>query len=212
MFALVAIPVALLVLWMMFQHKPDWYRVAEVDEAALRRTRTETAQLIEHISERIVHRKTVHVTLEQAQVNEWLACLPETLPELRLALPRQIDSWVVSFGATELLIGGHYDDGTWRAILNAAFDVRLSPDGRSIVVTLRDIRGGSLSVPKAVLDTLLEQLGDGIASLEGIESLDDLRSGVAIPNRFIWPNGKRPIRIGKIDMSEGKIELTLEPL
>lgn len=212
MFALVAIPVAVLVLWMMFQHRPDWYRVPQVDEAALRRTRTETAQLIDRISERVVHRKTVLVTLEEAQVNEWLACLPETLPELRRALPRQIDSWVVSFGATELLIGGHYDDGTWRAILNAAFDLRLSPDGRSVIVTLHDVRGGSLSVPQPVLDTLLDQLRDGIASLEGVESLADLRSGIAIPNRFIWPNGKRPIRIGRIEMSEGKIELTLEPL
>ena len=160
----------------------------------------------------MVHRKTVQVTLEQGQVNEWLACLPETLPELQRALPRQIDSWVVSFEETELLIGGHYDDGTWRAIVNAAFDLRLSPDRRSVIVTLRDVRGGSLSVPRPVLDSLLDQMRGRIASLQGVESLVELRSGVAIPNRFIWPNGKRPIRIGRIDMSKGKIELTLEPL
>ena len=40
----------------------------------------------------------------------------------------------------------------------------------------------------------------------------DWLSGLRVPNRFVWPNGKRPFRIDAIELTQGRIRLRLESL
>jgi hypothetical protein len=43
-------------------------------------------------------------------------------------------------------------------------------------------------------------------------SVDDWFSGVQLRNRFVWPNGRRPFRIGALAVTDGELRARLDPL
>lgn len=209
-------------LWLIFQHKPDWYRPPPVNERMLRDARSEVAEIVEGISHRIVRGETFELSFTDETVNQWLAALPHVWPGARRNVPPELRDLVIRFEDGRIRIASLYVKGGWRAVLTVAVEVGLSKDGRRVSLQLIEAHGGSLPVPHSVLVYMLGGLAIGGADTV-IRSGDppkphkpgtaaDWLSGLRVPNRFVWPNGKRPFRIDAIELTQGRIRLRLESL
>ena len=218
---------AFVVLWLMFQHRPTWYRPAMVTDAGVQRAQADTAALADSISHQIVRGEAFEVTLVDEDVNEWLACLPHLLPEDQRPFPPSIKRPAVHFEQERIRIGAHYMRDGWQAIFSAGLLLDVSEDGRTVTITLTDVRSGSLPVFRFVINQVLEPLlrnvdlmharsqhGNRVFStiLREVRSVDELFEGVNIRNRFVWPNGERPFRIDSITIDNDETRLRIEPL
>ncbi len=233
---------AFIALWLVFQHKPGWYRPPVVDEALLRRARTESAALVDDVSRQIVEARPFDVTLTDAEVSEWLAAAPHQWPDVGRRIPPQISDPVVRFEPDGVRFGVLYSDGGWRAVLNATVALGVSDDSEHLTIALLGVRGGSLPVPRFVLEGILNEIsidGDTDLSLHtGASVSSPARAAVdtagsphrrgehsreprpaegageliLIENRFIWPNGDRPFQIKSISVEFGSLHLRVVPL
>ena len=225
--ALVGGLVSLVVLWLLFQHKPVWYRPATLDEAGIRRARADATAKADSVSDRMVQGRPFEVVLTDRHVNEWLAALPHSWPDASRSIPPELSDLAVRFEDGHLRVGAHVERSGWHVILSAGLAIRMDDDGAFIELALIDVRGGSLAVPKAILERLLAPLrrrvrtgrgadsdvADSLASaLEDLDSADELFGGVKIRNRFIWRNGDRPFRIDSLTIDRGELRLRLVPL
>ncbi len=222
MVAFVGCTVGFATLWLVFQHKPDWYRPPPVNEQMLRAARSEVAEIVEGISHRIVRGETFELSFTDETVNQWLAALPHDWPDARRNVPPELRDLVIRFEDGRIRIASLYVKGGWRAVLTVAVEVALSKNGRRISLELIEAHGGSLPVPHSVLAYMLGGLaiGGGETVIRGgdpstphkPETAADFLSGLRVPNRFVWPNGKRPFRIDAIELTQGRIRLRLESL
>ncbi len=257
--SLLVAPAVLVVLWLTFQHKPGWYTPIVLDDgigkaasrsavrSAARRARREALALADYISDRMVQGQRFDVVLSKQSVNASLAAFPHIWPDAAEPLPpaaigigkAALRSPAVHFGADEIHFGALYDKHGWRAIVSVAFSARVSKDGRSLRFQATGFHGGSLPIPRVILDRLLAPLlGDSVAGRDPrsrgddrkadreaalpmptlgdawrqIGSVDDLFSGVRFRNRFTWFNGRRPFRIESITLDDGQLTLRVEPL
>ncbi len=219
--------IALGTLWLVFQHKPDWYRPVTVDETVLQQARRDSAATVDTISKQIVEGRTFEVTLRDHTVNEWLAALPHQWPDARRSIPPEISDIALSFDAGKIRLGALCVRGGWRTIVSVGLTLGVSPDGSEASIALADAHGGSLPVPRAVLEDVLQRVlqharsnpssadddpGELGSILRSVRSVDELFEGVKVENRFVWPNGARPFRIDAITARAGELRLRLEPL
>ena len=224
---LIAGPIVLVMLWLVFQHKPGWYRPPVVTEPLLQHARTTSAAAADDVSKRIVEAEPFQMVLTDVAVNEWLAALPHLWPDARRSIPPEISDVAVRFEGGRVRVGVLYARGGWRVILSVGLAMAVSRDGQAITVALTDARGGSLPVPRAILERVLSgvleiaadrPLGPGShvktprSASAGLQSVDELFEGVRIRNRFVWPNGDRPLRVDSIEVDGGELRLGIEPL
>ncbi len=224
----VALPVVIALAWLAFQHKPGWYHPAVLDDVRADRARAEATTMADDVSGKIVHAEPFELTLTEREVNEWLAVLPQLAPEYQRSMPRELSMPAVSFEDGVVRLGTLCDIEGWRSVLSIGLRLGLSGDGRDVEVALIDARGGSLPVPQAALDRLFgaildeerrladergrderSTLDDALSRVSGV---DDLYTGIKVRNRFVWPNGRRPIRIDSMSIGNGELRLRIEPL
>ena len=229
-------PVALIGAWLAFQHKPAWYQPVRLDEEGYQLARRDAVATADAISDQIVQGKTFEVLLTDRSVNEWIAALPRVSPEARRALPPELHDPAVRFlrGSGQVTderirVGAHFEKSGWQAIVSVDLALRVSPDGINLTIALAAVRGGSLPVPRAIVERLLGPLlehahrrhrdhDDADAdstwgtTLDNLHSTDQLFNGVTIRNRFVWPNGRRPFRIESVRITDGELRCRLQPL
>jgi len=219
-------PVALIGTWLAFQHKPAWYQPVRLDEAGYQLARRDAVATADSISDQIVQGKAFEVLLTDRSVNEWLAALPRVSPEAKRAMPPELHDPAVRFTDERIRVGAHYEKSGWQAIVSVDLALRVSPDGINLTIALAGVRGGSLPVPRAIVERLLGPLLERArrrhnnndadspwgTTLDDLQSTDQLFNGVTIRNRFVWPNGKRPFRIKSIRITDGQLRCRLEPL
>ncbi|MGB2984407.1 MAG: hypothetical protein WBE26_00875 [Phycisphaerae bacterium] len=225
--ALVAGPVALVALWLTFQHKPGWYRPVILDEAGIQRARSEAVRAADYVSDQMVEGRPFAAVLHDRSVNAWLAALPHSWPEARDVLPPQISDPAVRFDSGELRVGAHYAAEGWQAIISIGVKLGVSEDSGAVEIALNGAHGGSLPVPRVVLEGILDHLLQTlharhdrsieaaeplVSALREVQSVDELYEGVRIRNRFVWFNGDRPFRIDSIIIDDGELRLQIEPL
>jgi hypothetical protein len=219
--------VVLVALWLVFQHRPGWYRPEVVTETMLQQARTTSAAAADRVSKQVVEAETFDVRLTADTVNQWLAALPHLWPDARRSIPPEISDLAVHFEDNRVRVGALYAKDGWQAIVSVGLILAVSGDGEAVTVTLSDARGGSLPVPRMILEEILQRVRRGAGRvvanpdpdaealesvLVGLRSVDDLFDGVRLRNRFVWPNGRRPIRIAAIAADNGALHLQIEPL
>jgi hypothetical protein len=220
-------PVALVGTWLAFQHKPAWYQPVRLDDEGYQLARRDAVATADSISDQIVQGKAFDLVLRDRSVNEWLAALPRVSPEAKRAMPPELHDPAVRFADERIRVGAHYENSGWQAIISVDLALRVSPDGINLTIALAAVRGGSLPVPRAIVERLLGPLlerarrrhnnNDDADStwgtmLENLQSTDQLFNGVTIRNRFVWPNGRRPFRIESIRITDGELRCRLQPL
>ena len=221
-------PVTFLGLWLAFQHKPAWYQPIRLDEQGYQHARRDAVAMADSISDQLVQGKEFELVLTDRSVNEWLAALPRVWPEAKQSLPDEIRDPAVRFAEDNIRFAAHFDKNGWQAIVSVDLFVRVSDDGTSVTIALAGARGGSLPVPRAVIERLLRPLIEHArssgknhgtdatspwdAAVKSVRSVDQLFTGVTSRNRFVWPNGKRPFRIASIRATNGELRISLHPL
>ena len=155
---LVAGLVALIALWLTFQHKPGWYRPATLDEAGIQQARSQAVATADFVGDQMVRGEPFDVVLLDRSVGEWLAALPHVWPDARDSLPPEFSDLAVRFDEGKVQIGAHYAARQWQAIVSVDVLLRPSDDGSAIEIALSSAHSGSLPVPRAILKGLLDHL------------------------------------------------------
>ncbi len=210
-------------LWFTFQHKPGWYHPVEVTEEIIQRARRHAPNLMDSISDHLVRHKSIEFTLQEREVNEWLAALPRAWPEARDALPRELSRLAVLFTDDGIRIGGHMNASGWQVILGISLEVTRDEASREIKVALTGVQGGSLPLPNLLIKPILNRAlakqssanpaGDGEGDVVPLfQSADDLFNGIRFENRFEWPNGRRMFSIGRLSFGKGRVVIRLDPI
>jgi len=222
------LPIAL---WLTFQHKPGWYRPISADDAITQRARLEVANLADSISDALVHRRPFELVLSDHSLNEWLAALPQVWPDVAEQWPRELTQPAVSFQRDRIRLGVHGETRGWRVILGFAFLLSADDGDDAMRLTLSGMQGGSLPIPRFLIRRSLQSAAENHADtaaltaqpdptrplelenlLDSPRSVDEWFAGVRVRNRFIWPNGRRPFRIGALSITDGELRARLDPL
>ncbi len=204
------------VAWMIFQHIPTWYHPATLNNLDLEQAQHSFTTFVDDTSHKMVKGKPFDITLDQQQLNDWLAAMPVLFPQARKEIPDWLRESAVSLSSDMLRIGVRYDKNGWRAIINVGLQISVSLDGKSIELTLSEAHGGSIPIPqstlKKILSGMIDQPSDESSALLGQnQSVDDLFTGFNIENNFLWPNGRRAYRIESITFHTDKIKLRIAP-
>ncbi len=133
---LVAGLVALIALWLTFQHKPGWYRPATLDVAGIQQARSQAIATADFVGDQMVRGEPFDVVLLDRSVNEWLAALPHVWPDALDSLPPELSDLAVRFDEGEVRIGAHYAARKWQAIVSVDMLLRRSDDGRAVEIVL----------------------------------------------------------------------------
>jgi len=221
----VASLVALTVLWIVFEHKPAWYRPAALEGDDLRRVTSRATTWADEVSDQMVHGQPFELVLVSREVNEFLAALPELFPDEFLNWPEALRLPAVGFEPDAIHVGLLCEMNGWRAIAALALTARMIDGGRYVRIATTGVYGGSLPLPRSMLGRLFDpsfaalarsvslKSGDrGERILKELASVDDLFEGVLIRNRFVWPNGQRAFRLETIRVEPGRLVLGIEPL
>ncbi len=206
--------VAVIVLWMLFQHIPVWYEPVYVSAADLQRVRDDLVGTFDAVSRQMNGERPFAMRITQQQLNEWLAAREQMWPPAQEWVPPGMENPVVRFEADRIILAGTVVYGSLRAVLSVS--VALTVDGDGLSVRLFDFRGGSLPVPEALVREPLRRIDarrrDGRYAGDGMPAAEALLTGVRIPAEFTWPNGKRRFRIGAVRLERGAIILDVAPL
>lgn len=217
-----------LVLYLMVQRRPGWYRPAVVATAEdVQRVQADAAAMGDYISQRLVQHEPVEVLLREESVNEWLAVLPRTLTPSQNPVPAEVPELAISFQDGRIKLGGLVEHDGWRTIVSVTLRLEITPDERSLTLALEAVHGGALGMPKAAVSALLQPMIDAarteanrqtgeqavlLAPLRKLESPEQLYDGVHIENRLVWPNGERPFRVAELSLEDGVFRALLQPL
>ncbi|MFQ5461700.1 MAG: hypothetical protein ACE5E5_03635 [Phycisphaerae bacterium] len=220
-----ALLVTLTVLWIVFEHKPSWYRPAALEGDDLRLVTSRATQWADEVSDQMVHGQPFELVLVSREVNEFLAALPELFPDEFLNWPQALRLPAVGFEPDAIHIGLLCEMDGWRVIAALALTAKIIDDGRFVRIAATGVYGGSLPLPRSLLGRVFDPSFAALARsvslksgdraeriLKELASVDDLFEGVLIRNRFVWPNGKRAFRLETIRMETDRLVLGIAPL
>lgn len=225
-------------LYLAVEYIPAWYVPVELADTDLPRVRRQSGQWADDVGDRMVRGERFTVELAQRECNEFLAALPDVVPEARQAWPESVRRPAVCFHPGGVRLGAQCGNRGWQAIVSADLSVAVSDGGDYLVVTLDEARGGALAVPawllRRVVDPALAPLqatearaqagAEGtrpaagsesprswLRTLDGALTADALLDGVRVRNRFTWPNGRRRFHVAAIEFQDGGVRVTVEP-
>lgn len=222
-----AVPVVLVVvLFLAAECRPSWYRPVGLDELGFERARRDAANTADWISGRVVAGEPFELELSEIAVNEWLLALLHHRPDWREPMQAGFRDPFVSFHDKEMRLAGVVERSGWRAIATLVLNVAVSTDGQWIELVVRRVHLGVLAIPGAWIhgwasEPLMALFRDRFADMSDNEEngrsefellqVQGRVMGLRVKNRWIWPNGRRPIRAAEIQMNSGRIRLLIEP-
>jgi len=212
----VAVCVAFVWLWLSFQRIPGWYRPVRLGPDDETRIRREATAWADHVSDRIVNRREFTIEVSEHQINEFLAALPEVMPEARRYWPAWLVDPAVVVEEGGLRIGVKVTRPYWSCIVSGRMTAAVSDDGPSIRLAVGDLRCGGLPLP----DGLARRLASSAVAAAGSSGASGARTGPHASdvlertwiNRLTWPNGRRPIQIIAIESGGGMVRVVVRPL
>jgi len=207
--ALIALPVVLVISWLVVHHRPSWYRPPVLNEEGLGRAQRDAIAAADDFGDRLVIRRAFSVTLVDGRVNEWLAALPEAWPESKELLPPELGEPAVHFAAGRLQVGVKLDRRELQSIVSFDLLPTVSADGRTLNFRLDAIRSGAMPIPVSLMERWLKPIITENVADNAPAPADAL---FALPNRFVWPNGERAFRIKNLTLSDGQLQIDIEAL
>lgn len=207
-----------LALWLTFQRKPHWYRPVETDPATIRKTSNDALNWADHVSDRMVRGVPFELLVADEEVTHFAAAAPAMFPDEFASWPPEIRDPAISFDDGMVKVGFFCEYDGWRVIGVGHIDVSLI-DEDTLFVRLDGVRGGLLPIPRRwirkVFDPLLARWQQNVDDVPDwivdLKSVDQLYEGFRIPNRFLWPNGKRRFRLAGLESRGGTMKLSIEP-
>lgn len=199
---------AILALW-----QPGWYRSqppAAVDPQAVRNDLSASAQ---SFSDALMQTGEFDVHLRQKQVNGWIARRAEIYPMIEREIPPHWQTPVIAFREGVIRLAATYD-GVGPAVV-LSVDLGVAVLGDDIVLKADECRIGALRVPLALVRDKLSRPVDipaGRAWRGSPRIHGNLRDGLHVGTRAVWPNGERLYDVLAVVASPGELTFRINSL
>lgn len=197
--------------WLAAQFIPAWYVPARVAPQDVQAVKDDLADAFAAFSEQVNRNRPFQIDLSQDQVNRWLAVRDEFGPQIGAYFPDWLSDPMVIIQPDKIGVAGTVSADGMRSVVSLWFELELQHD--HVAVTLTDVRGGSLPVPRNVARSRarawLAESRNGKEGGDGsqLRLIEQLLAGRRFDNRFAWENGKREFRLLGLEMVEGAVRL-----
>lgn len=216
-------PGVLIVLWLLFHHKPTWYQPAGPTQQTVHQAQASLANVADQISDQMVQGEPFQIRIGSGAMNDWLAAAPSLHPKFAKALPSVISGLAVGIDDGAVRIGGLAKTKDWQTIFSISIHATVSQTGKEILLRIGDVRMGSLTMPGPFLRKLIDdhrndsrfrRMLDAASrfTLARVETIAEFFTGIRIANWFVWPNGERPFRIEWIGVEGDAVLIRFHPL
>lgn len=183
--------------------RPSWYRPQSINHASLEADQKSLVATLDAIGAALNSGAAFDVELSADQINRWIAARHELAPPQSLARADRIfEQPFVTLAGDGVRLGGLISWNGVRAVASTRVQVVL---GEQLELHVHDLALGALSMPGGATNRLLDAAA---AAIPG--AARDQRRLLA-PRDWVWPNGKRPCRIAKLEIADGVVRLRLEP-
>jgi hypothetical protein len=146
--------------------------------------------------------------VSEDRLNRWIAAREQIWPGLRQYVPPELQWPVVAFREDGIVVAGVVEIGTVRSVLSVVLSVQAEAD--HMVFKLVRCRLGAVPVPHWMVRRFVEAMSHS-ARPDSPSRPRDLLEGLALENRFDWPNGARRFRIGAVAVQPGRLVATIHP-
>lgn len=229
--ALAAGLVLLVTIWLLVHRVPAWYRPCTLDDSLMPAVRAQATRWVDTVSDQMVLGQPFTVELDEAEINRFIAARADLWPEGRTDFPDGIAGPAVAFEEGRVRVGCVVrvagDDRAGGFVVSVAAVIEFARDTGELRLRLESTRVGALPLPLALVRRAIQryagpQAADAMAKLGEASAIrvQDPRGaaeqwfdhGVAMVNRFRWPNGERRFRIEQVEVSPGRCRVTIDPL
>lgn len=199
---------AILALW-----RPGWYRSqpsAGVDAQAVRNDLSASAQ---SFSDALMQTGEFEVHLRQEQVNGWIARRAEIYPMIEREIPPHWQAPMIAFRGGLIRLAATFDGAGPAVVLSV--DLGVSIEGDDIVLRADACRVGALRVPQWLVRDKLSRavkIGEGKAWRGSPEIHGNLRDGLHVGTRAVWPNGERLYDVLDVTARAGELTFKIDSL
>jgi hypothetical protein len=209
---LVLIPGGLLAIAGALTYRPSWYQPRSIDYARLEDDKRVQLRLENQISAALNRNESVTIEVDQDQANRWIVARDELWPGEVPSLGPLREPQLEFLGENRLRVGALVEQAGVEVVISGTFHFDLQPD--TITVTWDHINTGALRSPRRLMAKAARRaarkLGGRLSAAEIEQAIVDGK--VTMPNDFVWPNGKRRVRIAELTIKNGKLLVKLEPL
>jgi hypothetical protein len=196
-------------MWLAAIRVPSWYQPVRVDSGQVQAVRDDLETAFDGLNVGMQGDQPFDVVIDQARLTSWLSVREKIWPGVVRYVPGDVALPVLSFAAGRVVAGGLVSRGPLRGVVSA--EVTVEADAETVTLRLVDCRVGALPVPRDVVRRFLDGRTGGKALINGTKA-SALLDGVRVPNRFEWPNGRRPFRIESLELTDGQLIARIEPL
>lgn len=208
---LAAVLLLLLLAWLTFAIllaatcRPASYRPMSINQARLAHDKRNLVNLVDEIGVALNAGQTALITLDEAQINRWLAGRAHFWPDANLDLT-PFDHPQIALEPDAVAVAAQVADGNWRIVLSIACKIQICAE--TIQIDCARARVGRLPLPVA---WGLRQSAAAVA--EGLPRDWRLADGqLVLPNRFTWPNGERAYKVQRLTIRDKTVQIELAPL
>lgn len=181
---------------------PGWYEPASIDYSLLEQDKTTIVALTERVTKALHEGKPVEVSLDQAQINRWLAGRLELWPETGDVLPNEVSRPQVRVEPNDRLrIGATLTAGGVRSVVDLSLAAQVTAE--TLRIELASLRLGVLPTPVDLLERMVpDDLYEGLRLRDG---------GADVRNEFSLPNSRRRFGVTRIRTEGDSLIVTLTP-
>lgn len=190
--------------------RPSWYQPAAVDYARLSADRAELARLENRISAAVNAGQAVEIVLDERQVNRWIAARRELWLDAPPELPGVFGLQTAFLSGQGVRVAAGVEHKGWRAVASGVLAVEVMED--ELLLRIGTLRLGVLPAPGSLVRPAVEPaLRSAVSRIAEYADGDRAGGALRLINDFVWPNGKRRIRVASVVVEDGALRITLEP-
>ncbi|MBK8915862.1 MAG: hypothetical protein IPM64_14930 [Phycisphaerales bacterium] len=207
LYALLALGAATVgVLALIASWRPPTYQPPAIDRARLPDDQRDLVNLLDRIGAALNEGRAITFSLEEAQLNRWLAARDELFIDSRMDLPPEVQGPQIRISERGMFeLAAQFDTGFFRPVVRLGIAAKLEGD---------DVRVSPGSLYVGGLRLMWSGLPPGMIRTGGSTGMNLRVAGndVLVQNRFTWSNGRRDFRVTQLDFAAGKVTVTFEPV
>lgn len=195
----------------MATYRPVWYQPRSIDYNLLEEDKRTQLRLENEISAAVNRDQPVTIELDQGEIDRWITARNELWPGDVPSLGPFRQPQVGLLGDNRFRVGALVEQAGVAAVVSATFQFEVTPE--TVTVTWDHINTGALPTPRTFIAKIARKASSRLGDRPSAAELEPaiMERKLALPNDFIWPNGKRRVRIAELTIEAEVLRVTLEP-
>ncbi len=186
--------------------RPSWYQPSSIDHSMLHEDKRVLVRLIDEIGGALNSQEQTHFRLSAAQINRWIVARAEMWPDIALDDLGPLELPFVALSDAGVRVAATAQHDGWQGVV--ALTCRIEVAGEWVYLHCGSARLGAVPVPRDLVSELVARIPSASATVTGSKGGQTVR----IRNEWIWPNGKRRCRLREVAVSDGVVDVVLEPV